>query len=224
MKNIHIAIDGPAGAGKSTIAKRLAQEIHIDYLDTGAMYRALTYHILQLNVDVEDEETIIKEAEKIDIDFNNNCVYLNGINVDIDIRTQKVSNNVSAVSKFARVRELMVDKQREIANGKSVIMDGRDIGTVVLPKAEYKFYLDASIDIRAQRRYEQLDQNMDIEELKRDIANRDKMDQTREVSPLKKAEDAIVIDTSNMTIDEVLQTMKSIIFNATTIGIFVSII
>ncbi|WP_303863409.1 (d)CMP kinase [Alkalibaculum bacchi] len=211
MKNIHIAIDGPAGAGKSTIAKRLAQEIHIDYLDTGAMYRALTYHILQLNVDVEDEETIIKEAEKIDIDFNNNCVYLNGINVDIDIRTQKVSNNVSAVSKFARVRELMVDKQREIANGKSVIMDGRDIGTVVLPKAEYKFYLDASIDIRAQRRYEQLDQNMDIEELKRDIANRDKMDQTREVSPLKKAEDAIVIDTSNMTIDEVLQTMKSII-------------
>ena len=211
MKNIHIAIDGPAGAGKSTIAKRLAQEIHIDYLDTGAMYRALTYHILQLNVDVEDEETIIKEAEKIDIDFNNNCVYLNGINVDIDIRTQKVSNNVSAVSKFARVRELMVDKQREIANGKSVIMDGRDIGTVVLPKAEYKFYLDASIDIRAQRRYEQLDQNIDIEELKRDIANRDKMDQTREVSPLKKAEDAIVIDTSNMTIDEVLQTMKSII-------------
>ena len=211
MKNIHIAIDGPAGAGKSTIAKRLAQEIHIDYLDTGAMYRALTYHILQLNVDVEDEETIIKEAEKIDIDFNNNCIYLNGINVDIDIRTQKVSNNVSAVSKFARVRELMVDKQREIANGKSVIMDGRDIGTVVLPKAEYKFYLDASIDIRAQRRYEQLDQNMDIEELKRDIANRDKMDQTREVSPLKKAEDAIVIDTSNMTIDEVLQTMKSII-------------
>ncbi|RBP61837.1 cytidylate kinase [Alkalibaculum bacchi] len=211
MKNIHIAIDGPAGAGKSTIAKRLAQEIHIDYLDTGAMYRALTYHILQLNVDVEDEETIIKEAEKIDIDFNNNCIYLNGINVDIDIRTQKVSNNVSAVSKFARVRELMVDKQREIANGKSVIMDGRDIGTVVLPKAEYKFYLDASIDIRAQRRYEQLDQNMDIEELKRDIANRDKMDQTREVSPLKKADDAIVIDTSNMTIDEVLQTMKSII-------------
>lgn len=211
MKNIHIAIDGPAGAGKSTIAKRLAQEIHIDYLDTGAMYRALTYHILQLNVDVEDEETIIKEAEKIDIDFNNNCIYLNGINVDIDIRTQKVSNNVSAVSKFARVRELMVDKQREIANGKSVIMDGRDIGTVVLPKAEYKFYLDASIDIRARRRYEQLDQNMDIEELKRDIANRDKMDLTREVSPLKKAEDAIVIDTSNMTIDEVLQTMKSII-------------
>ena len=211
MKNIHIAIDGPAGAGKSTIAKKLAQEIHIDYLDTGAMYRALTYHILQLNVDVEDEETIVKEAEKIDIDFNNNSIYLNGTNVDIEIRTQKVSNNVSAVSKFTGVRDIMVDKQREIANGKSVIMDGRDIGTIVLPKAEYKFYLDASIDIRAQRRYKQLDQNMDIEELKRDIAARDKMDQTREVSPLKKAEDALVIDTSNMTMDEVLQTIKSII-------------
>lgn len=211
MKNIHIAIDGPAGAGKSTIAKRLAQEIHIDYLDTGAMYRALTYHILQLNVNIEDEETIIKEAEKINIDFNNNSIYVNGKNVDTDIRTTKVSNNVSAVSKFARVRQLMVDKQREIAHGKSVIMDGRDIGTVVLPHAQYKFYLDASIDIRAKRRYEQLEQNLSLEDLKRDIARRDKMDQTREVSPLKKAEDAVVIDTSNISIDEVIQVMKSII-------------
>ncbi len=211
MKNIHIAIDGPAGAGKSTIAKRLAQELHINYLDTGAMYRALTYHILQLNVDVEDEETIIKEAEKVDIDFNDNSIYLNSKNVDTEIRTPQVSNNVSAVSKFSRVRELLVDKQRKIASGKSVIMDGRDIGTVVLPKAEYKFYLDASIDIRAQRRHEQLDQDIDMEELKRDIALRDEMDQTRKISPLKKAEDAIIIDTSNMTIDEVIQAMKSII-------------
>lgn len=211
MKNIHIAIDGPAGAGKSTIAKRLAQELHINYLDTGAMYRALTYHILQLNVDVEDEETIIKEAEKVDIDFNDNSIYLNSKNVDTEIRTPQVSNNVSAVSKFSRVRELLVDKQRKIASGKSVIMDGRDIGTVVLPKAEYKFYLDASIDIRAQRRHEQLDQDIDMEELKRDIALRDEMDQTRKISPLKKAEDAMIIDTSNMTIDEVIQAMKSII-------------
>ena len=210
-KNIHIAIDGPAGAGKSTIAKKLSEEININYLDTGAMYRAITYQILQLNIDMDNEEAIINEAEKTMIDFHNNSIFLNGKNVDKEIRTPLVSNHVSLVSKIPRIREILINKQREIACGKSVIMDGRDIGTVVLPEADYKFYLDASIEIRAQRRYDQLEQEVDIKKLQKEITARDVMDQTRKISPLKKADDAIVIDTSEMTIEQVLELMILVI-------------
>ncbi|MPW25206.1 (d)CMP kinase [Alkalibaculum sp. M08DMB] len=213
MEQIHIAIDGPAGAGKSTIAKILADKIEVDYLDTGAMYRALTYHIIKCNLDIDKEEIIINEAEKIDINFVNNSIYLNNQNIDNEIRSSQVSKNVSTISKISRVREIMVDKQREIARHKSVIMDGRDIGTVVLPNANVKFYLDASIEIRAQRRYNELanKREVEFEDLKNDIIKRDDMDSKRDVSPLKKANDALIIDTTDKSIDQVVCEMINII-------------
>ncbi|MFZ7120446.1 MAG: (d)CMP kinase [Eubacteriaceae bacterium] len=214
MKLLHIAIDGPAGAGKSTIAQILANELHIDYLDTGAMYRGLTYHILKNNISTDNNEAIIEEAKKINIDFYNKSIYLNNENIDVQIRSTIVSNSVSIISKIPEVRIIMVKKQQEIACNKSVIMDGRDIGTVVLPKASFKFYLDASIEIRAKRRFKQLQNkgvNGDIEKIKEDIAKRDHMDFNRTVSPLKKAVDAINIDTSKKTLREVVDMIANII-------------
>lgn len=214
MKQLHIAIDGPAGAGKSTIAQILANKLHIDYLDTGAMYRALTYHILKNNISTNNNEAIIEEAKKISIDFHNKSIYLNDENVDVHIRSTIVSNSVSIISKIPEVRIIMVKKQQEIAYNKSVIMDGRDIGTVVLPNANFKFYLDASIEIRAKRRFKQLKNkgvNGDIEKIKEDIVRRDHMDFNRVVSPLKIADDAINIDTSKRTLREVVDMIVNII-------------
>ncbi len=213
MKPLHIAIDGPAGAGKSTIAYMLAEKIKVDYLDTGAMYRALTFHVLESNIKVDKEDQIIVEAEKLNIDFMNNSIYIDQKNIDKEIRSAKVSSNVSLVSKIPRVREIMVEKQRQIARGKSVIMDGRDIGTVVLPNADIKFYLDASIEIRAKRRYDQLEikESIDFESLKNDIMTRDMLDINREIAPLKKAKDAVIIDTSKMSIEQVLEEMVNTI-------------
>jgi len=213
MNSLHIAIDGPAGAGKSTIAHMLAEKINVNYLDTGAMYRALTFHVIENNIQVDKEDQVVVEAEKLNIDFRNNSIYVDHRNLDKEIRSAEVSSKVSLVSKIPRVREIMVEKQRQIAQGKSVIMDGRDIGTVVLPNADVKFYLDASIEIRAKRRYEQLENKelVDFKALKNDIMIRDEMDSKREIAPLKKAKDAVIIDTSEMSIEQVLTKMVNII-------------
>ena len=156
MKNLVIAVDGPAGAGKSTIAKIIADKLNINYIDTGAMYRAVTYKVLQNNIDTTDEQAIIEVAKASEIDFKDNNIYLDGKILKEEIRTPEVSNNVSNVAQIKEVRYLMVDVQREIGNRSSVILDGRDIGSYVFPNADYKFFLNASPEERGERRYKEL--------------------------------------------------------------------
>lgn len=210
-----IAVDGPAGAGKSTISKLVAKKLGIQYLDTGAMYRAVTLYFLENNVDFSNIDEVEKNLDKIHIDFLNNILFLNNIDVSKQIREKNVNDNVSAVSALAIVREKMVDLQRKMSNNKSVILDGRDIGTVVFPNANYKFFLVASVDIRAQRRYkeelEKGNKSANIDDIKKSIENRDYIDSTRTVTPLKKADDAIQIDTSYMNIEEVVESIISYI-------------
>ncbi|WP_455089789.1 (d)CMP kinase [Peptoanaerobacter stomatis] len=203
-----IAIDGPAGAGKSTISKLIANRLGIMYIDTGAMYRAVTYYFLQNDVKFDDKDGIKSSLDKIDIDFDRDKVYLCNQDVTSQIRSNIVNENVSDVSAIDVVREKMVDMQRLMSKKKSVLLDGRDIGTVVFPSADYKFYLTASVDVRAKRRYlEEQNKgniNISIEEIKKSIENRDYIDSNRKISPLKKADDAVEIDTSDMSIDEVV--------------------
>ncbi|ADO76936.1 (d)CMP kinase [Halanaerobium praevalens] len=214
MKNV-IAIDGPGGAGKSTIAKLLAKKINYLHLDTGAMYRAVTWAALKKNIDFKDEEKIIKIAEKSKIIFDQQGnIFLNGKNISQEIRNNKVNQYVSQVAAIKGVRDLLVEKQQDIAKKNKVVMDGRDITTVVLPKAEYKFYLTASLAERAKRRYQQekvKNKNADLKQIKASIARRDKLDKEREHSPLKKAEDARLIDTTNLSIEQVMSKMIEII-------------
>lgn len=203
-----IAIDGPAGAGKSTISKLIANRLGIMYIDTGAMYRAVTYYFLQNDVKFDEKDEIKSSLDKIDIDFGRDKVYLCNQDVTSQIRSKIVNENVSNVSAIDVVREKMVDMQRLMSKKKSVLLDGRDIGTVVFPSADYKFYLTASVDVRAKRRYlEEQNKgniNISIEEIKKSIENRDYIDSNRKISPLKKADDAVEIDTSDMSIDEVV--------------------
>lgn len=205
-----IAIDGPAGAGKSTIAKRVAKELGAIYVDTGAMYRAMAVYFTRLGVDSDNEEAInaAVDGAKVTIDYVNGeqQVILNGENVNAFLRTEETGKMASKTSKYAAVRTKLVDLQRELASEKPVIMDGRDIGTVVLPDAFLKIFLTASVDARAKRRFDELTakgEECDYEAIKKDIADRDYQDSHREVSPLKQAEDAVLLDTSNMNIDEV---------------------
>jgi cytidylate kinase len=205
-----IAIDGPAGAGKSTIAKRVAKELGAIYVDTGAMYRAMAVYFTRLGVDPDNEEAInaAVDGAKVTIDYVNGeqQVILNGENVNAFLRTEETGKMASKTSKYAAVRTKLVDLQRELASEKPVIMDGRDIGTVVLPDAFLKIFLTASVDARAKRRFDELTakgEECDYEAIKKDIADRDYQDSHREVSPLKQAEDAVLLDTSNMNIDEV---------------------
>lgn len=208
-----IAIDGPSSSGKSTVAQIIAKRLGITYIDTGAMYRAVTIAVLEENVNIENNEEIEKILSNIKIQFkwveNKQHIYLNDKDVSEKIRSTKVTSNVSAVSALKAVRELLVELQREIASTNSVAMDGRDIGTVVLPNAEYKFFFTADARVRAKRRFEEnkaagrLDQT--LEELTELIIKRDKYDSNREISPLKQAEDAIVIDSTNMTVDEMVE-------------------
>lgn len=210
-----IAIDGPAGAGKSTISKLVAQKLNIMYIDTGAMYRAVTYYFLENNIDINDENSVISALDNIDIDFDKEKVYLCNVEVTNQIRTKKVNDNVSDVSAIAIVREKMVELQRKMSQKKSVLLDGRDIATVVFPNATYKFFLTASVDVRANRRYlEEISKgNIDanIDEIKKSIENRDYIDSNRKVSPLKKADGAIIIDTSDMNIEQVVNKIIYII-------------
>ena len=210
-----IAFDGPAGSGKSTIAKIISEKLGITYLDTGAMYRAVTLYFLENNVDFNDENQVKINLEKIELEFINDKLYLNNKDVSVQIREKNVNDNVSFVSAIRIVREKMVDLQRKMSGKKSVVLDGRDIGTVVFPNADYKFYITASVDVRARRRYEEELRkgisNLSLNEVKISMENRDYIDSNREVTPLRKADDAIEIDTSDMSIDEVLEKILSYI-------------
>lgn len=212
MENV-VAIDGPGGAGKTTIAKLLAKRLGYLHLNTGSMYRAVTFEAINQNIDFNNIDKLIQIAEQAQIDFNKNGdICLNNKNINEKIRTKKINKYVSKVAAIKKVREILVDKQRELAKEKKVVMDGRDITTVVLPKAENKFFLTASLEIRAKRRYKELKskgKSPNFDEIKTSIAKRDKLDKEREHSPLKKADDAILIDTSNLTIAEVLEKLLS---------------
>ncbi|MBF1011861.1 MAG: (d)CMP kinase [Lachnospiraceae bacterium] len=213
-----IAIDGPAGAGKSTIAKQVARRENLIYIDTGAMYRAMSLLMLQNGIPLNDAEKIGQECSRaqIDISYENGeqAVFLNGENVDAFLREERVGNAASAVSAVPRVRERLVQLQRELAESADVVMDGRDIGTVVLPDADLKIFLTASSRVRAERRYRELQEKgieADLKTIQRDIEERDHRDMTRESSPLRQAEDAVVIDSSMMTVDEVIQNILNLI-------------
>lgn len=212
MKNLVIAVDGPAGAGKSTIAKLIADKLNINYIDTGAMYRAITYKCLQNNIDINNEEEVINIAKDCEINFKDNNIYLNGAILKDEIRTMEVSNNVSNVAKIKEVRYLMVDIQRNIGKLNSVILDGRDIGSYVFPNADYKFFLVATPEERGKRRYKELinkGYDVNLEEIIKDIIKRDEIDSNREFAPLVMADDAIEIDTTGKSIDEVVQSVLS---------------
>lgn len=211
MKNYSIAIDGPAGAGKSTIAKAVSENLAFIYIDTGAMYRAMALFVLRNDIEPEDVESISKVYKDIDIkiDYINKeqQIYLNNENVTKIIRGEEIGNAASAVSKHLIIREKMVELQQKLARNENVVMDGRDIGTVVLPKADLKIYLTASAEERARRRHQDLQNkgiNEDIDEIKKDIIARDNQDMNRKNSPLKQAEDAIKVDSSAMSIEEVV--------------------
>lgn len=217
-KKISIAIDGPAAAGKSTVAKNLAAKLSIVYIDTGAMYRALTYKALQNQVDIHKEDEIAALLDKTIIRLyhreDGQRVLLDDEDVTEVVRSEKVSNAVSYVASHQKVREHMVKEQQNLANNISVIMDGRDIGTHVLPNAEVKIYLIASVVERAERRHKEnlaKGESSDLNELIEDIRNRDERDMTREISPLVKADDAISIDTTSMSIDEVMEKILHIV-------------
>lgn len=213
-KTLRIAIDGPAAAGKSTVAKKLAEQLSIVYVDTGAMYRALTLKALQQPIALNDSAAVFSLLKKTTIqliqDDEEQQVYIDSENVTHFIRTDEVSNNVSEIAQHASVREEMVKRQQEIAKNKNVVMDGRDIGTHVLPNAEVKIFLLASVEERAERRFLENKQKgyaADIDILKKEIKERDEKDMNRKTSPLVQAEDAHTVDTTSLTIDEVVATI-----------------
>lgn len=208
----NVAIDGPAGAGKSTIAKRVAKEKGYIYVDTGAMYRALAVYFLDQNIDSSDTEKIASACENADVKIQyedgEQQVYLNGENITSRLRKEEVGNMASKVSAVPEVRAHLLNLQKELARTKDVVMDGRDIGTCVLPEADVKIFLTASVETRALRRYKELEEkgvSCNLEEIKRDIKERDERDCTRKIAPLKQAEDAVLIDSSEMTIEEVVK-------------------
>lgn len=217
-KKIMIAIDGPASAGKSTVAKILAKDLGYVYCDTGAMYRALTYQALQFKIDPTDEQALVSLLKKMELSFEpsekKQKVFVNHIEVTEAIRQPDVTNLVSVVAAHSEVRKELVKRQKKIADQGKIVMDGRDIGTAVLPHAEVKIFLVASVDERADRRYkENLSNgvNTPLDTLKQEIAKRDYKDSHRTVSPLKQAEDAILVDTTGLGIEQVVQKIKDII-------------
>ncbi len=217
-KNISVAIDGPSAAGKSTIAKMVAKKENFIYIDTGAMYRCVAYYCLTQKIDLNDEKAVEQAIEHIQISLTpDNKVYLNDEDVSNQIRQDQVSLGASCVSKYQAVRNFLVDEQRKMAKAGNVILDGRDIGTVVLPNADLKIYQIASVETRAKRRYlENLERGLDadLETIKKEIKERDYQDTHREISPLKKAEDAIELDTSSLTLEEVVEQVLTLIQKA----------
>lgn len=215
-----IAIDGPAGSGKSTVARILAKRLGFFYVDTGAMYRAITYKFIQKNLSLEDKSEIIRLAKNSQILLKNTSkglkVYLDGKDVTEDIRNPEITKYVSEISAIPQVRREMLVQQRKIALRRNCVVEGRDIGTVVFPKAFKKFYIDADFSERVKRRLRELkerDKNLTLKQIEDDLKKRDKIDSSRECAPLRKADDAIYIDTTHMTIEEVVDEMLSKIRN-----------
>jgi cytidylate kinase len=218
MKHFSIAIDGPAGAGKSTIAKRLAKQLGFIYVDTGAMYRAMALYFLRNHMDASDSRQIEEACKNVNVTIEykegEQLVLLNGENVNGFIRTEEVGNMASATSVNRAVRLKLVELQQQLAKKENVVMDGRDIGTYVLPDADLKIFLTASSKERARRRWAELkDKGVDADanEIEKDIIERDRRDMTREFAPLKQAEDAVYLDTSDMTIDEVVEQIINLV-------------
>ena len=218
-KHYSIAIDGPAGAGKSTIARRLAKELGFYYVDTGAIYRTVAYFMDLLGISPKDVDGVERYIDELTI----NIVYdeegkqhmlMNGMDVSDDIRTQDISQKASLVSAHKVVRDMLLDMQRQVAREHNVIMDGRDIGTVVLPKANVKIYLTASAEVRAKRRYDELvakGQKTSLAQVLKDVQQRDYQDTHREIAPLKQAKDAVLVDTTELDIDGVVAAIKAIV-------------
>ena len=208
MKRVVVAIDGPAAAGKSTISKLVAKSLGFTYIDTGAMYRAFTSYVIDKGVDPKNEKKCVKLIPEVDIVlYPDGKVMCSGKDVTRIIREQKVSSNVSYIASYKEIRLALVELQRKMAESQSVVMDGRDIGTCVLPDADVKVYLTASVEERAKRRYLELiekGQDADMEKIKEDIRTRDTQDMNRSIAPLKQAKDAVVIDSSKLTIPEVM--------------------
>ncbi len=208
-----IAIDGPAGSGKSTVAKEVARRLGLLYVDTGAMYRALTLKAMREKIGLNDEEALVKLAKRTNIDLKMHddltlSVLLDGENVSEEIRMASVTDNVKYVARIPKVRKQMVALQRKAASSGKAVLEGRDIGTVVFPDADGKIYLDANADKRVKRRYKELTEkghNITLDDVKKDVETRDHTDETREVGPLRKADDAIAIDTTDLTITEVVE-------------------
>lgn len=211
---LRVAIDGPGGAGKSTIAKAVGKKLGLDYIDTGAMYRAVAYKLCRNNIEPVSSDELSEMLNNTEIDFSEGRIYLDGDDISGEIRTPEISKMASFSSKLPEVREKLVDLQRKMGQTKSVIMDGRDIGTNVLTDAEYKFFLTASAEERARRRYDELilkNEKTTYEEVLKDINERDYEDTHRKLNPLKKADDAIEVDSTDMNIDEVTEYMLKII-------------
>jgi cytidylate kinase len=206
-KKLTIAIDGPAGAGKSTVARKVAELLGYDYIDTGAMYRAVTLNALDENADLEDYEAVSRLAQNCSIEFEGNLVFLDGKDVTIEIRSPRINKNVSLVARIPGVRKALIESQRQYGRMGGVVIDGRDIGTVVLPDADKKFFLTASVDERAKRRYNEMVGKgfyVSLEDVLEDVKTRDRIDSTRQVAPLKAAPDAQVVDTTDCSIEEVV--------------------
>ena len=208
----NVAIDGPAGAGKSTIAKRIAKKLGYIYVDTGAMYRAMAYYLIQNQVDATDKDAIVAACQHADISIRyqdgEQVVLLNGENVNAYLRTEAGGNMASVSSAVPEVRKKLVELQQKLARETDVVMDGRDIGTVVLPDADVKVYLTASVETRAKRRFLELQEKgeaADLQKIAADIEDRDYRDMHRDISPLRQAEDATLVDSSEMTIDQVVE-------------------
>ena len=213
-----VAIDGPAGAGKSTIAKKVAKEKDFIYIDTGAMFRAMAVYFLRCGIAADDHEKISEAVKDVNVTISyvngEQQVFLNGENVTGQLRTEEVGNMASASSVNGDVRKKLLELQRKLAATANVVMDGRDIGTVVLPNADVKVYLTASVEVRAQRRYKELIEkglSADLEQIKKDIEERDYRDMNRDIAPLRQAEDAVLVDSSYMTIDERVQAILDLI-------------
>lgn len=213
---LRVAIDGPGGTGKSTIAKAVAERLGLEYIDTGAMYRSIALKSIRKGVDAEDEPAVVDMLSDTVIDFNDNKVYLDGEDVSGLIRTNEISMAASTISKLGPVRAKVDEVSRRLASTKNVVMEGRDIGTAVIPDAEVKIFMTADSSVRAMRRYKQLLEQgkpADLDEIKEDIEKRDYQDSHREINPLKQADDAVFMDTSDMSIEENIDAVCELITN-----------
>lgn len=216
MRKIIVAIDGYSSCGKSTFAKAIAKELEYAFIDTGAMYRAVTLYAIRKNI-INDSEEIVKELPHIDIDFRYNPnlqrseVFLLGENIDALIRSAKVNDNVSKVSQISEVRDKLVLLQQKMGKERGIVMDGRDIGTVVFPDAELKIFMTADPKVRAMRRFKELNGRMTLDEVEQNLQERDYLDENRAISPLKKADDAILLDNSRMTVDDQMTWVRGLL-------------